>query len=68
MEFGRALRQFHEVANMVRFQGHFGNIAYVPKQKKVILHDLDVSVGIEDIHPNAVGLSRVIDIESARYK
>gem|GEM_PF-4993553 len=63
--YGKTLSDFHD-AGLARFAGHSGNYSYGP-ENKVILHDLDSCVAIDEIDPAIIGLSKVRDIESALF-
>lgn len=63
---GKALRGFHN-AGLVRFAGHTGNFSYDFDSRIATLHDLDSSVPLESLAPNARGLSILRDLDSALF-
>lgn len=66
LEMGKLLRKAHE-AGVARFAGHLGNISWLQEGRSLYLHDLDSSVKLDSLHPNAKALTKVRDIESALF-
>ncbi|MDP2642962.1 MAG: hypothetical protein Q8P62_03920 [Candidatus Peregrinibacteria bacterium] len=63
---GRLLRSAHE-AGVARFASHLGNFSLMPNKRDLLLHDLDSSVEIDSLPPQAKALTMTRDIESAIF-
>lgn len=66
-KFGETLRKFNREGETVRFAAHGRNYSYDNSKSRVILHDLDSAIHIDEIDKKIVGLSKVRDIESAIF-
>ncbi|MCX6734130.1 MAG: hypothetical protein NTX63_04975 [Candidatus Peregrinibacteria bacterium] len=63
---GGLLRSAHE-AGVARFASHTGNFSLMPNKRGLLLHDLDSSVELDSLSPQARALTMTRDIESAIF-
>lgn len=63
---GGLLRSAHE-AGVARFASHLGNFSLMPNKRDLLLHDLDSSVELDSLSPQAKALTMTRDIESAIF-
>ncbi|MFA6305643.1 MAG: hypothetical protein WC651_02855 [Candidatus Gracilibacteria bacterium] len=63
---GRVIRAGHD-ADVARFASHLGNFSFMPNNRNILLHDLDSSIRLGSIHPQARALTMIRDVESAIF-